>query len=112
VDLTELATALAEIEQAAQSFVEVPQSAATDDHLLQTLRRGSEKLNEPYGFDPGTEALRSRVWKDCVTIISNLELKPAHSASQQSDLVKTQVQKLSTLVGGLIDLVRQLAEKA
>lgn len=111
MEVTELVTALVEIERAAHEFVDLPDSAAADEHLLEILRRYSERLNEPYGFDSDTDALRSQVWKDCMTILSNLELAPQHAAGQQSELVRTQVQKLSTRIDGLLDLVRQSIER-
>jgi len=111
VEVTELVAALAEIERAAQEFADAPEGDAAEKHLLDVLRRHSETLNEPYGFDSDTDALRSRVWTDCITIITNLELSPQNAAGQQSDLVRAQVQKLSTMVEGLLDLVRQLVEK-
>jgi hypothetical protein len=111
LDLNALTAALGEIERAAHDFVDTPLSPDADQHLLDVLRHHNEQLNEPYGFDPNTEALRGRVWTDCMTILSNLELAPQHAAGQQSDLVKTQVQKLLTLIEGLLDLVRQQTEK-
>jgi hypothetical protein len=111
LDLNELMAALGEIERAAHDFVDAPANTAPEQHLLEVLRRRNGMLNEPYGFEPGTDALRSRVWTDCMTILSNLELAPQHAAGQQSDLVRTQVQKLSTLIEGLLELVRPLAEK-
>jgi len=111
LDLNELMAALGEIERAAHDFINAPTNTAPEQHLLEVLRHRNAMLNEPYGFEPGTDALRSRVWTDCMTILSNLELAPQHAAGQQSDLVRTQVQKLSTLIEGLLELVRQLAEK-
>lgn len=111
MDLDALIAALADIERAARDFVEAPSSAEADLHLLEVLKSRNETLNEPYGFDQNTEALRSRVWTDCMTILSNLELTTDHAAGQQSDLVRAQVQKLLTLVDGLLDLVRERAEK-
>jgi hypothetical protein len=111
LDLNALTAALGEIERAARDFVEASQSADADQRLLEALRQLNGTLNEPYGFDQNTEALRSRVWTDCMTVLSNLELAPQHAAGQQSDLVRTQVQKLLTLIGGLLDLVRERAEK-
>ncbi len=111
MDLDALTAALREIEGAAPGFVEAPESTEADQRLLEVLRRRHGTLNEPYGFDQNTEALRGRVWTDCMTILSNLELTPEHAAAQQADLVRTQVQKLLTLTGGLLDLVRERAEK-
>ena len=50
----------------------MPDLAEADKRLLATLHRCQERLNEPYGFDSDTDAVRSRVWKDCMTILSNL----------------------------------------
>ena len=111
MDLNELVATLDEIERAAHDFIDAPASATPEEHLLEVLRRRNTTLNEPYGFDSDTDALRSRVWTDCMTILSNLELTAQHAAGQQSDLVRTQVQKLSTLVEGLLELVRPLAER-
>ena len=105
MDLNELVAALGEIERAAHDFSTAPQSDAAGRHLQDVLRRRNPTLNEPYGFDRDTEALRRRVWTDCMAILSNLEL-----ASSPPELVNAQVQKLSTLVVGLLDLVRRLAE--
>lgn len=111
MDLNELVAALGEIERAAHDFVDAPASGTTEERLLEVLRRRNATLNEPYGFDSGTDALRSRIWTDCMTILSNLELTPQHAAGQQSELVKTQVQKLSTLVVGLLEIARPLAQR-
>jgi hypothetical protein len=110
VEVSELVASLVEIEQAAHEFIDLSDSEVAGERLLDTLRRCNGRLNEPYGFDSDTDALRNRVWKDCMTILSNLELAPQHAAGQQSALVRTQVQKLATLVGGLLDLLRQSAE--
>jgi hypothetical protein len=110
VEVNELVASLVDIERAAHDFIDVPDSAA-DERLLETLRHRHGRLNEPYGFDSDTDALRNRVWKDCMTILSNLELAPQHAAGQQSKLVRTQVQKLATLIEGLLELVRQRTEK-
>jgi hypothetical protein len=111
VEVSELVAALVDIERAAHEFVEMPDSAEADKRLLATLHRCQERLNEPYGFDSDTDAVRSRVWKDCMTILSNLELAPQHAAGQQSELVRTQTQKLAMLTKGLLDLVQHKAEK-
>src|SRR5690242_9824667 len=110
VEVSELVASLVDIEHAARRFIDLPDSAAADEGLLHTLRRCNGRLNEPYGFDSDTDALRNRVWKDCMTILSNLELSPQHGAGHQSGLVRTQVQKLATLVEGLLDLLRRRAE--
>jgi hypothetical protein len=111
VEVSKLVEALVDIERAAREFVEMPDSAEADRQLLETLHRYHDRLNEPYGFNSDTDAVRRRVWKDCVTVISNLELAPQHAAGQQSELVRTQTQKLATLTQGLLDLVRQGVEK-
>jgi hypothetical protein len=79
--------------------------------LLETLRRCHGCLSEPYGFDSDTDAVCRRVWKDCVTIISNLELTPCHAVGRKSELVRAQTQKLASLTEGLLDLVRHRLEK-
>jgi hypothetical protein len=112
LNVNDLAAALAEIEHAAHHFLEVPSSPSTNVPLLDVLHRRQATLNEPYGFDPNTDALRLRVWKDCMAVISNLELTPEGQAAESSELLRTQIQKLSTLTGGLIDLVGQLAQKS
>ena len=111
MDLDALSAALGDIEHAARDFVDAEPSATADQRLREVLHRLNDTLNQPYGFDRNTEALRRRVWTDCMTILSNLELAPQHAAGQQSDLVKTQVQKLLTLIEGLLDLVRDKVEK-
>src|SRR5690242_6587358 len=111
VEVSELVASLVDIEHAAHRFIDLPDSAAADEGLLHTLRRCNGRLNEPYGFDSDTDALRNRVWKDCMTILSNLELSPQHAAGQQSELVRTQTQKLAMLTKGLLDLVQEKAEK-
>lgn len=111
VEVSELVGALVDIERAAREFTEMPDADAADRRLLETLHRCHRWLDEPYGFDSNTDALRRRVWKDCMTIISNLELAPRHAAGQQSELVRTQAQKLATLTKGLLDLVRPRTEK-
>ncbi len=110
MEVSELVASPVDIEHAAHEFIDLPDSAAADTEMLHTLRRCNGRLNEPYGFDSDTDALRSRVWKDCMTILSNLELAPQHAAGQQSELVRTQVQKLATLVEGLLHLLRRRTE--
>jgi hypothetical protein len=110
VEVSELVASLVEIERAAHEFIDLSDSELAGERLLDTLRRCNGRLNEPYGFDSDTDALRNRVWKDCMTILSNLELAPQHAAGRQSALVRAQVQKLATLVEGLLDLLRQRAE--
>jgi hypothetical protein len=46
-----------------------------------------------------------------MTILSNLELAPQHAAGQNSELVRTQAQKLASLTQGLLDLVQRRTEK-
>jgi hypothetical protein len=111
VEVSELVAALVDIERAAHEFIEMPDSAEADRRLLETLHRCNGRLNEPYGFDSDTDAVRSRVWKDCMTILSNLELAPQHAAGQNSELVRTQAQKLASLTQGLLDLVQRRTEK-
>ncbi|HTR88060.1 MAG TPA: hypothetical protein VMI56_26495 [Reyranella sp.] len=107
MDITTLAAALEEIEHALQHFLNEPDSNGA---LLEVLHRRHATLNEPYGFDPDTDALRQRVWRDCVTVISNLELTPEAQAAM-SEPMRAQVQKLETLTRGLIDLVGPLGQK-
>jgi len=111
VEVSELVAALVDIERAAHEFVEMPDSTEADRRLLETLHRCHGRLNEPYGFDSDTDAVRSRVWKDCMTIISNLKLAPQHAVGQQSELVRTQTQKLASLTQGLLELVRHRMEQ-
>jgi hypothetical protein len=111
LDVKDLAAALAEIGHAAHQLLEAPSSPDAGRSLLGVLHRRQATLNEPYGFDPDTDALRLRVWKDCMTVISNLELTPEGQAAESSELLRSQVQKLSTLTKGLIDLVGQLGQK-
>ncbi|WIM09910.1 hypothetical protein [Enhydrobacter sp.] len=111
MEVSELVAALVDIERAAYEFVEMPDSAEADKRLLETLHRCQARLNEPYGFDSDTDAVRGRVWRDCMTIMSNLRLAPQHAAGQQSELVRTQTQKLASLTKGLLDLVRHRMER-
>jgi hypothetical protein len=111
VEVSELVASLVDIETAAHEFINHPESGTADEQLLKALRQHHGRLNEPYGFDRDTDALRNRVWKDCMTILSNLELAPRHAAGQQSELVRSQVQKLATMIEGLLDRVRQRMEK-
>jgi hypothetical protein len=46
-----------------------------------------------------------------MTIMSNLRLAPQHAAGQQSELVRTQTQKLASLTKGLLDLVQHRMER-
>lgn len=111
MDVNDLTAALAEIEHAVHHFLEAPASSAEKVPLLDVLHRHQAILNEPYGFDPNTDALRQRVWRDCMTVISNFELSPEGQAAESSELLRSQVQKLLTLTGGLIELVGQLAQR-
>lgn len=111
MEVSELVAALVDIERAVHEFIEKPDSDAADRRLLETLHRCQGRLNEPYGFDSDTDAVRSRIWKDCMAILSNLELAPQHAVGQQSALVRSQAQKLATLTKGMLDLVRHRMEK-
>ena len=111
METEQLAAALSEIEHAAHEFIDLPDSSPASPHLLETLRRCCSKLNEPYGFDSNTDALRLRIWRDCVTIMSNLEIAPSSMSGNPRALIKTQLQKLSTLIEGMLDLMGDMADK-
>ena len=111
LETDELAAALSEIEHAAREFIDLPDSSPSSPHLLETLRRCCGKLNEPYGFDSNTDALRLRIWRDCVTIMSNLELAASPTAGNPRALIKAQLQQLSTLIEGMLDLMGDMADK-
>jgi len=111
VEIEQLAAALSDIERAAHDFIERPDTSASGAHLLATLRRRSDTLNEPYGFDSGTDALRLRIWRDCVTILSNLELAAPSGQEHSRELIKTQLRKLLTLIEGMLDLMGGMADK-
>lgn len=111
MEIEQLATALSDIERAAHEFIGLPHGSSAGPHLLETLRRCCDTLNEPYGFDSGTDALRLRIWRDCVAVLSNLELAGPTGPGQSGELIKTQLRKLSTLIEGMLDLMGAMADK-
>lgn len=111
MEIEQLAAALSDIERTPHDFMDLPDADASGAHLLETLRRCSGTLNEPYGFDSGTDALRLRIWRDCVTIQSNLELAAPAGQEQSRELIKTQLRKLSTLIEGMLDLLGGMADR-
>lgn len=111
MEIEQLAAALSDIERAAHEFIDLPDASAPGPYLLETLRRRNDTLNEPYGFDSGTDALRLRIWRDCVTVLSNLELAGPTGPGQSRELIKAQLRKLLTLIGGMLDLMGGMADK-